>query len=225
MGKKFYYYHCSKGCKERQKAVDVNEAFVKLLKDFKAAPAKMILSATVLKDRLKNTNNTGKAELEKIYKEVVKQNQRQKNAKDLMLDGEISAGEYKEMKFEIEEAIAKFNMEVSKLKEGIENHDSRVDDCLELMLNLDTYYTQRDTAIKQRIVSSIFPEKLIFENNSYRTPKINSAVTLLCRTDEASKGNKKGKDNFFNYPSLGVDPEGFEPSSKQGIQKLSTCLA
>ena len=225
MGKKFYYYHCSKGCKERQKAVDVNEAFVKLLKDFKAAPAKMILSATVLKDRLKNTNNTGKAELEKIYKEVVKQNQRQKNAKDLMLDGEISASEYKEMKFEIEEVIAKFNMEVSKLKEGIENHDSRVDDCLELMLNLDMYYTQRDTAIKQRIVSSIFPEKLIFENNSYRTPKINSAVTLLCRTDEASKGNKKGKDNFFNYPSLGVDPEGFEPSSKQGIRKLSTCLS
>ena len=100
-------------------------------------------------------------------------------------------------------------MEVSKLKEGIENHDARVDDCLELMLNLDTYYTQRDTALKQRIVSSIFPEKLIFENNSYRTPKINSVVSLICRTDKASEGNKKGKDNFFNYPSLGVDTFNF----------------
>jgi len=222
MGKKFYYYHCSKGCKERQKANDVNEAFVKLLKGFKANPENMILCSTILKDRLKQTNHTGKTELEKIYKEVVKQNQRQKNAKDLMLDGEISASEYKEMKFEIEEAIAKFNMEVGKLKEGIENHDKRVDDCLEILLNIDTYYTQRDTTVKQRIVSSIFPEKLIFENNTYRTPKINNVIPLICRLDKAFKGNKKGKDNFFVYPSLGVDPEGFEPSSKQGINKLST---
>jgi len=96
-------------------------------------------------------------------------------------------------------------MEVSKLKEGIENHDARVDNCLDILLNLDTYYTQRDTTVKQRIVSSIFPKKLIFENNSYRTPEINSVVSMICRTDKPSKGNKKGKDNIFNYPSLGVE--------------------
>jgi site-specific DNA recombinase len=205
MGVKFFYYHCSKGCKERQRASDVNEAFVKLLKGFKANPANMVLCSTILKDRLKQTNNTGKAELEKIYKDVVKQNQRQKNAKDLMLDGEITATEYKEMKFEIEEVIARFNVEISKLKEGNESYDKRIDDCLEILLNLDTYYTQRDTVVKQRIVSSIFPEKLIFENNSYRTPKINSIIPLICRMDKASKGNKKGKDSIFNYPSLGVE--------------------
>ena len=218
MGGKFFYYHCTRGCKERQRANDVNEAFVKMLKSFKANPTNMVLCATIFKDKLKQTNNIGKAELEKVYKEVVRQNQRQKNAKDLMLDGEISATEYKEMKFEIEEVIARFNVEIGKLKEGFENHDKRIDDCLEILLNLDTYYTERDVAFKQRIVSSIFPEKLIFENNSYRTPKINSVIPLICRMAGASKGNKKGKDSLFDYLSLGVTSEGFEPpTNRTGI--------
>ena len=83
-----------------------------------------------------------------------------------------------------------------------------------MLQTISRYYVSKDTATKQRIVSSMFPEKLIFENNSYRTPKINSVVSLMCRTNEASKGNKKGKDNFFNYPSLGVVSLGIEPRSK-----------
>jgi hypothetical protein len=45
--------------------------------------------------------------------------------------------------------------------------------------------------VKQRIVSSIFPEKLVFENKAYRTPKVNSAVGLLCRNSKDLGGGKK----------------------------------
>lgn len=51
----------------------------------------------------------------------LKQKQRLKNAKDLMLDGEISASEYKEMKVEIEEKINLLSIEELKMKEGHEN--------------------------------------------------------------------------------------------------------
>lgn len=204
MGVKFFYYHCSRGCKERQRANDMNAAMLKRLAGLKANYANILLMGEILKQRLKDQNTNGKSELEKLQKEIAKQKQRLKNGKDLMLDGEISASEYKEMKYEIEEQIEKLNAEETKLREGIENFTGLVDDSLDIIQNADKYYVDKGTTSKQRIVSSIFPEKLVFENNDYRTPKLNEAVELLCRNDKGFGGNKKGKNLHFTNSSLGV---------------------
>jgi site-specific DNA recombinase len=193
MGTRFFYYHCSSGCKERQRAADANDAFVEYLTEFKANPQSTNLFANILKEKFKQHNTTGKAELEKNQKEIARQKQRLKNAKDLMLDGEIPAGEYKEMKFEIEEILTKLNLEESKFREGIENHCQTIDDSLDIVQNIDKYYVAKHTVAKQRIVSSVFPEKLVFENHTYRTPRINEGVRLLCRNDGAFGGGRKIK--------------------------------
>lgn len=204
MGVKFFYYHCSRGCKERQRAEDMNKAILKSLTSLKANHANTLLMATILKQRLKDQNTNGKAELEKLQKEIAKQKQRLKNGKDLMLDGEISASEYKEMKYEIEEQIEKLNAEEAKLREGIENFTGLIDDSLDIIQNADKYFVTKSTTSKQRIVSSIFPEKLVFENGDYRTPKLNEAIELLCRNNKTFGGNKKGKNSQLVNSSLGV---------------------
>ena len=210
LGGKFYYYHCDRNCKERQRAKDVNEVFANLLGDFSAKPKAMNLYSKILKDRLKQNNNSGKAELEKLFKETAKQKQRLKNAKDLMLDGEISASECREMKIEIEEKINLLNVEELKMKEGLENHDTKIDSCLEVLLALDKYYVARNTTTKQRIVGSVFPEKLIFENNKYRTPKMNEVVELICRKDKPFEDGKKEKQSISELLSLEVRMKGLQ---------------
>jgi site-specific DNA recombinase len=97
------------------------------------------------------------------------------------------------LKYEIEEAISKLGVEETKLREGIENYNGLVEDSLDIVQNLDKYYISKGTESKQRIVGSIFPEKLVFENNEYRTPRINKGVLLLCRGSRAFEGNKKRK--------------------------------
>lgn len=101
-----------------------------------------------------------------------------------MLDGEFSASEYKEMKHEIETELEKMNRDESQYSEGLDNYDERIDDCLELLLNLGKYYKTKNTEIKQKIIGSVFPEKLVFENNEYRTTKLNDVVVLICPTDK-----------------------------------------
>lgn len=51
---------------------------------------------------------------------------------------------------------------------------------------------------------------------------MNRVISIICSNDKALKEWKKRKHTEFGVPSLGVDPEGFEPSSKQGISELST---
>lgn len=51
---------------------------------------------------------------------------RLKNAKDIMLDGEFSAGYYKAMK--IEEELENMNREELRIRQGMENYDTKIDD-------------------------------------------------------------------------------------------------
>jgi hypothetical protein len=75
-----------------------------------------------------------------------------------------------------------------------------------------------------RLLSSIFPEKLIFEENKSRTPKINEAVRLMLATYKGF--NEKVTTQIFKNLELSprVELAGIEPASKHIRQKLSTCL-
>lgn len=210
-GDKFYYYHCNYGCKERQVATDVNNQFENLLAELKSNELAIKLQAAVLKDRLLKRNNDSKDELDKISKEIAKQKIRLQNARELMLDGEFSASDYKDMKLEIEEKMAALNREESNLRIGNENQSAKIQQCLDLLVNLHQYYVSSDTSKKQSIIGSIFPEKLIFENQKYRTTKINWVVSMLCCNIKESKDSKNGKGLFFNNLSHEVVLEGVEP--------------
>jgi len=133
--------------------------------------------------------------------------------------------EFKGIRIEINENITKLTCELNTLNAGMLNLDSKIIKCTELLSNLDKYYEQRDVIRKQHIISLIFPSKLVFDNKIVRTLEVNKVVSLICSYNKGSRKNNKGKHTNFGVLSLGVESEGFEPSSKQGINKLSSCLA
>ncbi len=201
----------------------MNTEFIVHLKEFNNSPKYMELFAEILKGNLKNCNNKGKKEAEKVTANIAKLKMRLKNAKDMMLDGEFSAGDYKTMKIEIEEELEKMNREEMQIRQGIENYDTKIDECLDLLVNLDTYYKAKNTEVKQKIIGSVFPEKLYFENNEYRTTKLNEAVVLLCKTDKGLGKKKGGKKTDFSASSLRVVPPGIEPGT-QGFSVLCSTI-
>ena len=224
-GNRFFYYHCTNGCKERHPAKEVNAKFEALLQNYVANPQTMKLYAAILKDQFKDKNTSGKSELEKVTQQIAKQKMRLSNAKGLMLDGEFSTEDYKEMKREIEGVIEQLSRDVTTLMSDSENYSSEIDECLDLLLNLNKYYTSAKTETKQRIIGSVFPEKMIFENKIVRTLKVNQVVSLICRNSKDFEGGEKKKNPKKSGSSRGVESEGFEPSSKQGIKRLSTKLS
>ena len=55
--------------------------------------------------------------------------------------------------------------------------------------------------------------------------KYYDVAVQICRKERASKGSEKGKHTFSDVLSCQVESEGFEPSSKHRINKLSTCVS
>ncbi len=221
-GGRFFYYHCTSGCKERQKASIVNDTIISFLAEYKVNQQVMTLFSTVLKQQFKDNNTASKKEIESVATSINKLKRRLKNAREMMLDGEFSAGEYKEMKTEIELELDKLNREEMQFRQGIQNYDSKIDDCLDLLLNIDEYYVSRETVVKQKIIGSIFPEKLIFQDNKYRTTKTNDVFDLILAMGKDFGGNKKGKKLENSNSSLGVISMGFEPMTPSLKVKCST---
>lgn len=205
-GNKFFYYHCSNGCKERQKAPELNQEFQRVLQSFRANPQALELYANVMKQILNENNTELKNQSQEITKELEKQKQRLQNARSLMLDGEIKPDDYREMKCEIENKILELVAKQSQLKSGCEDYETKVEYCINLLKNIDNIYKTADTENKQRIIGSIFPERLIFENKKYRTPKLNRVVSLICSNEGRFKGGEKRKHTFSDMLSLQVVP-------------------
>ena len=77
-----------------------------------------------------------------------------------------------------------------------------------LLKNLDKYYLKSNIAVKQKIISSIFPEKLIYQDKKYRTTEINEALSLL--TNNINRlglpiNRKAIISNGSSYKALPVD--------------------
>ena len=73
---------------------------------------------------------------------------------------------------------------------------------IHLINNLGNLYKTSNVQIKQKLLSSIFKEKLVFEGDKYRTLKFNKGIELIImninKLEEAK--NKNGRLSFDNIP-------------------------
>ena len=77
---------------------------------------------------------------------------------------------------------------------------------------------------KNRLISSIFPEKIEFDGKKFRTTRINDVLRYILQIDKELDENKKGQISKNMSLSRVVESEGIEPSSKQAKKVLSTRL-
>jgi hypothetical protein len=114
-----------------------------------------------------------------------------------MLDKEIDANEYREIKEEYEGEIGKLEREIEKMSTLDSDLKDQIMFCCDFLEKLPKYFTDGDLTAKQQILGSILAEKLVFDENKYRTIKLKSIVSLICRPGKDFKGsrNKKSSEN------------------------------
>ncbi len=211
-GGKYFYYHCQHGCKERFKAELANK---ELIKNFVEVTSNLGVIRS-LKESVEahlRLSKTDKLEqVAKLRLEIEKAKGRITSARRLMLDKEIDSAEYREIKNEYEEEIGKLERKIDEISTLDSDLKEQISFCCDLMENLPKYFVAADLQAKQQILGSILSEKLVFEENSYRTIKLRKVISLICRPDKDYKdrGNKKSSEN--SELSNVVPGTGFEPA-------------
>ncbi len=212
-GGKYYYYHCTTQCGERFNSEEANILFAGELKKITINdPSKNFINSMLERFYSNGSRNSGDS-IQKIKLEIQKNKDRISNARQLLLDGTLDGNDYKEIKDRYEPFVRDLEAKLGNLTQNDTDFDAMISYGSEFFGNLDQLYISGDLIIKQQIVSSMFPEKLIFENKSFRTFKANPLLTLICKPSKAFGvfENKKSRKN----PALSnwAPPAGLEPAT------------
>ncbi|WP_395047170.1 recombinase family protein [Flavobacterium sp.] len=210
-GSKHYYYHCQKGCKERFRADIANNCFEDHLGAFKINESILSLYKVVLKDVF-NQDEQERLKLIKQAEDKIGQIKSKLNSlEDKMLENVVSSEEYHSIKARIQGELNDWKFKKDDLSIDKSSFQKYFEFGLTFLFNAKEYYQKADLEIKQKIVGSIFPEKIIFHDNKYRTTQMNELLTLLTLNINELGGIKKEKatpkSGLSNYaPSLGLEP-------------------
>ncbi len=196
----YNYYHCQHGCKERIKAEVVNDELEKLLNKFQFKVDVINLYYELLKTELKDQQKNNGNHLIQIEREINQFQDRISKALQLMLDGDIAPDEYKTIKVNYEKKIEELSRKKISQSLSTSNIMEQIDFVFGILKNLGNYYKTAPLDTKKFLLCSIFSEKLIFEENHYRTPIFNEVIKLILNDDKGLGGNKKGTKNQ-NDPS------------------------
>ena len=207
-GGKYYYYHCFDGCKERFKAPAANDIFYGLLTDI-SGNKKLIKTIEAITTNVhKNSNKEQEIQSQKIDKEIKTYRTRLDNAQTLMLDGELDAADYRNIKAKLQPEIENLVKQQRLLNEKNPEEQEIMKFGIYFLNNMVEILTEADLEAKHQIIGSMCPEKLVFENNELRTNISGGVLPLLIN---ASKGLKEKQEDLlkkFNQSSCLVERGG-----------------
>lgn len=190
-GNKHYYYHCVKGCRERHKIHAIHDSFGERLNELTFNDGIEELYHKITKDVFGTKSSEKSASKRQIQAEIQKNRERITNAQQMMLDGKISAEEYREIKKHYEPLIDKQLREYVDADETDTEFRRFLKKGLCLIKNLENAYNRGPAKDKQTIFRSIFKEKLKIENTEVRTGELNETFSLIARFDAGFGAKKK----------------------------------
>ncbi len=126
--------------------------------------------------------------------EIKKNQERIDNAQKLMLDGQLDITEYRSIKQKYETFIKELEAEMKPQLSNTKDYKQYLDFGFNLLQNIDGVYVSGNTQLKSQILSSIFAEKLVFQEKTYRTLVYHEALGLILNTGKALAKNKKGQN-------------------------------
>src|SRR3989338_402574 len=221
-GTRHFYYHCLHCSKERYIADIVNEEMELYLSTIQIDEAVEVLYRIILVKEVQENASNSETKRVALTQELNKLEQRKKALQNLMLDGELNAHDYTELKSELDSRILEIKVNISDNKAKDSNFKEEIQKAVLMIPNLVERYRNSSVQEKQEIIGSIFPQKFVFKNNEVGTEKIDKSVALVLSNSKGFTENKKGQTKYFLSLSNLVVMDGIEPPTHRFSVYCST---
>ena len=218
-GKKHYYYHCSstRSCNERFRAELANSKFEDYLKQFDIRPEVKRLFVEILKNQFSEFE-TERFNQIKYIKDEIHIIEKNKNVLlDKLIEGVISDVIFNKKEKEYIHRINNLEVDLSNLNDYENDLKDFINFAIELMTNINKMINFNDEVTLPKFMSSIFEDKLEFEKESYRTPKLNPSIDLIFQSINGLELNKNKKGDTFLDVSHEVLKVGIEPTRPKSL--------
>ena len=119
------------------------------------------------------------------------------NAKRKYYDQETDVTEYRQYKTECEVEIEKLEAKLIELSNSAQKIDSLLKKAIFNLERLVLYWNDFDSMGKRRLINSVFPGKLNYDGNTYRTVRLNEIVEQIYLNINNLHYKKSRKTRYF----------------------------
>lgn len=196
----YEYYHCNH-CNIRYKPSQVHNDLNSRISMFKPKEEVLELFEAIKKEYKSSQSTFKKDEIKELDLKLEKLKSKLNKLEDDYLDNKIEAETFDKLSKKIHNEIN----ELKGLKEEKQASKSNIDNEVEysvcMLSNLDKLFIMSDNECKRKMVSSIFDEKLIYDENKFLNSKLNKVVELTCLINNdlgRKKRDKKDKNSSLS---------------------------
>ena len=157
-----------------------------------------------MEDVFKTNEGDRDSEIKRLEAEYNKKLTTMNKAAEKLVNDELDKYSYKRLKENLSRECSEIRLRIDELKRVESGFMEYCKYGVSLLSNLPMYYSNATLDGKQKMIGLIFPEKLVFENNTYRTTQPNELLTLLCSAGADFAENKKGQEVKNNNLSFMV---------------------
>ncbi len=224
-GKQYFYYHCNTCKKTRFRSDEANKKMESVLNCFTPSEDILTLYREMLKDALGQKTKKTTVQLTSLKEKLNTLQTRLLNLQDMFADKQISVSEYQNLKSKYEVQLIEVKSELTEVNGSGKEIEQMIDRGIDQIKQLNKLYSEISIERKSRLLGSIFPEKVVFENNKYRTTNLNQAILLYLNIDKGLREKKTGQLNEFLELSGSVPGAGIEPALPQREQDFKSCVS
>ena len=212
--KRYFYYHCNSTCGARFPIEAAHREMTRELAKYIPHPAATELYKQLITDALQEQAKDQRSRKKGLIAQVAAEGERITKARSLLLAGDIDALDFKTIKVESEKQIDVLEARLNEIKEDKTDNRLLVNQAVDYLAKLDKTYQEGPTIKKRQLIGSIFPEKLTFDGEIFRTTRLNEAVHLIYTLDAAFRENKNGTSDIFSTCPVRLPNLEFEPRHK-----------
>ena len=185
--------------------------FEEYLDSFTVPDEILTLYYFIMEDTFKKDDRERNKAIASYKKQIATCESRLENLEDSFYDLIINEAEYKRAKKRYDDQLNDLLFKSGQLQVAKSSMRKYLDYGFALIRNLGKYYGESTLEVKQKIIGSIFPEKLIFSNNNYRTAKSSKLLSLITMNINELGQIKKDFPEISSEKSYSVAPRGIEP--------------
>lgn len=212
-GGKYYYYHCTKGCKERHKNDGVHNAFELWLNDISIKPEIASLYMAIMDDVFKTNEGDRQQEIKKLQKQIDENVEMMDKSAKKFINDDLDKHDYKRIKESLSRECTELRSRIAELKAAESGYHEYCRYGFSLLSNMGQYYRAANIEIRQKMLGLIFPEKLVYNNNTFQTMQPSEVLNLLCNGGKDFSNSKKEKSSKNAAQSCVVTSSGFKPET------------
>ena len=215
VGGKYKYYNCCHDGKHlRRRAEYVNDKFANWVGGLKPNQEVLDLYTEVLQDLRGEHKQDIQREVEALRKEIQRVEALRNSADDKFCEGSLSDNAYARISKRYKKEIQGFQDRINLLQSDTKGLKEKIDYSVNIIANLSLFMKDAPVKVKCKLLSSMFPQKIEFDGEKYRTKSYNQVLDLIFQETNKLRGYGENENEKSEIVSLSVPRPRIELGTK-----------